>query len=295
MRWSARSPATSCSMNRALGDPSRIGRQLDLRFRRAPDGGTFLARQTAGFPFHITRPFALDTKPEGMATLIVQSIGAGILQGDRIDMAIEAEAGAAVHLTTQASTVVHSMSEDHAEQTAHVVARDGAFVEYLPDALILFPESRLRTQLRLDVEPGATVLWCDGVIMHDPKGGEGRFSELASETMLSRGGEVTAVDRFVIDGAVMSANGGAATAGYPIHASFGVVTDDDREGLLATLRETADRVDGTYCGFSTLPNESGLWGRVLARDGVAYREAMDVLWRTARRHLTGIEPPSRRK
>lgn len=282
-------------MNRTLGDPARIGRQLDLRFRRAPDGATFLVSQVAGFPFHITRPFALDTKPEGMATLIVQSIGAGILQGDRIDMAVEAENGAAVHLTTQASTVVHSMSEDHAEQTAHVIARAGAFVEYLPDALILFPESRLKTRLLLDIEPGATVLWCDGVIMHDPKGGDGRFSELASETKLSRGGEVTGIDRFVIDGSVMSADGGAATAGYPIHASFGVVTDDDREGLLTVLREAVDGVEGTYCGLSTLPDESGLWGRILARDGVAYREAMDVLWRTARRHLTGIEPPSRRK
>lgn len=282
-------------MNRPLGDPARIGRQLDLTFRRAPDGATFLARQTAGFPFHITRPFALDAKPEGMATLILQSIGAGILQGDRIDMAIEAEAGAAVHLTTQASGIVHTMSEGHAEQTAHVTAREGAFLEYLPDALILFPESRLKTRLLLNVEPGATVLWCDGVIMHDPKGGDGRFASLSSETVLTYAGDEQAVDRFVITGDVMTADGGAITAGYPIHASFGVVTDDDRDGLLTALRAAVDGITGIYCGLSTLPCDSGLWGRVLARDGVAYRAAMDVLWRTARKHLTGMAPGSRRK
>jgi len=282
-------------MDKLVADPARAGRQLDLCFSAAPDGATFLSRQTAGFPFHITRPFMLDRAPAGMATVILQSVGAGIVQGDRIDMAVEAGPDAAVHLTTQASTIVHGMTQGHATQTARVVVRRGAFLEYLPDALILFPESRLTTRLELAVEPGATLLWCDGAIMHDPKGGEGRFAHLSAETVLSRGDETLAVDRFDIDGATLVGDGGAATAGYPIHASFGVVADTDLAALMAALRDAVAGVGACYAGISLLPHDAGVWCRLLARDGVAHRKGMEALWRATRRHLTGDEPAARRK
>jgi urease accessory protein len=281
-------------MNRPLGDPARTGRQLDLVFRTGPDGATFLSRQVAGFPFHITRPFMLDRAPAGMATLILQSVGAGILQGDRIDLAVEAEAGAAVHLTTQASTIVHSMTTDHATQVARVTVRQRAFMEYLPDPLILFPACRLKTRLELVIEPEATLVWCDGYIMHDPKGGDGCFAELAAETELLRGGRTLALDRFAIDGAAM-AGGRSATAGYAIHASFGVVADVDLQVLLGELRRAVAPVADTYAGLSLLPHEAGLWCRLLARDGVAWRRGLETLWSTTRRHMTGIEPRPRRK
>jgi urease accessory protein len=208
---------------------------------------------------------------------------------------VEAGPGAAVHLTTQASTIVHGMTRGDAVQTARIVARAGAFLEYLPDALILFPRSRLATRLELVVEPGATLLWRDGVIMHDPRGGTGRFARLASETVLRRGGAILAVDRFVIDGQTMDGDGGAATSGYPIHASFGVVAEGDPDVLKASLREAMAGVGDTYAGLSALPGDAGVWCRLLARDGVAYRNGMATLWRATRRHLTGAEPAARRK
>ena len=131
--------------------------------------------------------------------------------------------------------------------------------------------------------------------MHDPKGGEGRFAHLAAETILTLDGDVLAIDRFVIDGEAMVGDGGAITAGYPIHASFGVVANTDFGVLMAELREAVGAVVDTYTGISLLPHDAGLWCRLLARDGVTFRRGMQALWRTARRHLTGEEPASRRK
>jgi len=281
-------------MDSPVRDPAKTGRQLDLSFRAGPDGATYLARQVAGFPFHITRPFQLDRAPAGMATLILQSVGAGILQGDRIDMAINVEEQAAIHLTTQAATIVHSMTNGHATQTAHVTARHGAFVEYLPDPLILFPNSRIATRLVLEIEIGATVIWCDGYVMHDPKGGDGRFAQLEAETDVRRAGKVVALDRFAIDGETMAGQR-SATVSHPIHASFGVVADTDLKTLLEDLRRAAADVPEIYAGLSLMPGDMGVWCRLLARDGVACRKALSVLWRQTRRHLTGVEPGSRGK
>ena len=282
-------------MNRAVADPARTGRQLDLCFSRGPDGGTYLSRQVVGFPFHMTRPFDLDRSPAGMATVILQSVGAGIVQGDRIGMEVEAAENAAAHLTSQASTVVHSMTGGEATQTARVVARTGAFLEYLPDALILFPGSRLTTHLELVVDPGTTLLWCDGYIMHDPKEEGRRFRHLSTETVLKRGEDVVAIDRFRIDGDAMDSDGGAATSGFPIHASFGLVAETDLRALIDDLRGAVTDVEDTYVGVSMLPGEAGVWCRLLARDGVAYRKGLDSLWHTARVHLTGHAPGSRGK
>ncbi len=282
-------------MNKAVADPARTGRQLDLCFSAGPDGGTYLSRQVVGFPFHMTRPFDLDRAPKGMATVILQSVGAGIVQGDRIGMTVEADENAAAHLTSQASTVVHGMTDGRATQMSRVVARKGAFLEFLPDVLILFPGSRLSTHLELVAEPGATLLWCDGYIMHDPKGGARRFSRLSAETVLKQGKDVVAVDRIAIDGEAMDSDGGAVTSGFPIHASFGVVADTDLPKLVDDLRGAVAGVEDTYVGVSMLPGEAGIWCRLLARDGVAYRKGLDALWHGARVHLTGHAPGSRGK
>lgn len=282
-------------MNRAVTDPARTGRQLDLCFSAGPDGATYLSRQAVGFPFHMTRPFDLDRAPAGMATVILQSVGAGIVQGDRIGVEVEAAENAAAHLTSQASTVVHSMTGGEATQTARVVARRGAFLEHLPDALILFPGSRLTTHLELVVEPGATLLWCDGYIMHDPKEEGRRFSHLSAETVLRQGEDVVAIDRFRIDGDAMDSDGGAVTSGFSIHASFGVVAETDLRALIDGLRGAAKGVKDAYIGVSMLPEDAGIWCRLLARDGVAYRKGLDALWHTARVHLTGHTPGSRGK
>src|SRR5277367_3978476 len=70
-------------------------------------GRTVLRRQQAGYPFHITRTFQLDPKRPDLATLYLQSASGGFYAGDRLKFDLTVGQGAALHLTTQASTVVH--------------------------------------------------------------------------------------------------------------------------------------------------------------------------------------------
>ena len=113
--------------------------QLDLAFARAPSGETFLARQYAAFPFHVTQPFMR----EGEATVILQGLGAGFLAGDRFRSRIAAGAGARARVTTQGSTLVHAMPGGGARQTVTLEAEAGALLAWLPRPLILFPGARL--------------------------------------------------------------------------------------------------------------------------------------------------------
>lgn len=266
--------------------------QLDLSFARAPSGETYLARQYGGFPFHVTRTLQLDEEPAGMATVVLQSLGAGLLQGDRLAMAITAQPRAAAHVTTQGSGVAHAMLREGARQDAAIVVGEGAFLEYLPRPLILFPDADVTTSLDIVLHEGASVMWCDGYLAHDPHKGEGRFARLRAQTTLRGGaGALLALDRFEIEGHVLAEGG--AMAGHAVHASLGFAGPGADGALAALWRDALGGIDGVYGGVSTLPGEAGLFCRLLARDGVALRGAMLALWRAMRLQRFGVEPGAR--
>jgi len=250
--------------------------QLGLTFARAPSGETYLKRQYARFPFHVTQPFQLAGGVPGEATVILQALGAGLVRGDRIEMDITVEAGAKAHLTTQGSTIAHAMPDGRAEQGARVVVGEGASLHYLPRPMILFADAAVTTRLEITVHESAQVLWCDGYLTHDTEKNGGRFTGLDAETMLCRDtGELLALDRFVLDGATPDAPG--VMAGFPVHAGFGCHGYRGPAEIAERLVSAMADDDTIYSGVSTLPDEQGLFGRILARDGVALRRAMSTV------------------
>ena len=266
--------------------------QLDLVFARAPAGESYLLRQYAGFPFHVGRCLQLDAEPNGMATVLLQSLGAGLLQGDRVAMAVTVQAGAQAHVTTQGSSVVHSMAGGCARQDARIVVGEGALLEYLPRPMILFPRADVATTLEIVLREGASVMWCDGYLAHDPQRAGERFTGLSAETSLRDGsGTLLALDRLVVDGAVLDEEG--VMAGYAVHASVGLAGPGADEALAAGWRTALEGIEGVHGGVSALPGATGLFCRLLARDGIALRQAMLALWRAMRLMRFGVEPGER--
>ncbi len=250
--------------------------QLGLTFVRAPSGETYLKRQYARFPFHVTQPFYLDGKVDGEATVILQTVGAGLVQGDRIEMDVTVRRGASAHLTTQGSTVAHAMLSQHAVQCATLHVEAGARLHYLSRPLILFADADVVTRLEICVEPDAQVLWCDGYLCHDLHEDGTRFSRLDSETILQDpDGRVLAIDRFLISGGVFDEPG--VLSGYPVHAGLGFHGKTDLPRMLKRLTASMAVHAAVYAGFSALPHEMGFFGRLLARDGVALRRAMETV------------------
>lgn len=266
--------------------------QLDLVFERARSGETFLRRQLAGFPFHMTRSLALDEEPSGMATVVLQSLGAGLLQGDRLAMTVAVGEGASAHVALQGSTVAHAMARAGASQEARLHVATGGWFEYLPRPMILFPDADVTSSLEIVVEPGATVMWCDGYLVHDPGAGTGRFARLAAETVLRDGkGRVRAVDRFEVAGDAL--DDGGALGGLRVHAGMGMAGPAADDTLARVWRNALQKTSGVFAGVSALPNEAGLFCRLLADDGVTLRAAMLDLWRATRLHVFGVEPGPR--
>ena len=272
------------------------GPQAALRFARAPDGRSYIARQRVGYPFHITRPFHFEEEPAGALTLYLQSVSGGIYQGEDLQMICSADAGSAAHVTTQAATIVHRMPQAPARQTITLGAADDALLEYLPDPLIMFPGARLTSVLEIEAAAGATVIASESFAHHDPGGEDRRFDRFAAEMRIrDEGGRLLALERYEVAGERLAAGRGQV-ARWPAQGSFVVAHRGPAcETILAALRAALAPTDAFYGGASALPNEAGVGVRLLARDGATLRRGLETAWRAVRLALYGAPPAPRRK
>src|SRR5690606_34381890 len=83
--------------------------------------------------------------------------------------------------------------------------------------------------------------------------------------------------------------------GFATHGSMAMLLPTVDDELLAALRAAVDGRDDCYGGVSLLPNDAGVWVRLVASDGAALRHAMVALWQAMRRALLHRDPALRRK
>ena len=280
----------------ALAPPLLQTAQAELEFVRDASGATYVHRQRVGYPFHVGRSLNMSGDPPGMPTVYLQSCSGGIFEGDTLRLRIAAGEGAAAHVATAASTVVHSMESQAARQHVELQAKAGSFLEYLPDPAILFPRAKLTSGVRVSMHPGATIILGDSILLHDPNGGDDRFDWLQSETVIEdAAGKLLARDRFRIKGMQLARGLVGINGSWKAQGSLFVVTAAKPPAELVVAMRAALATAGVYAGVTILPNHSGAWTRILATDAAALKAALFCAWTAVRLKLTGAAPMPRRK
>jgi urease accessory protein len=289
---------------RALEEPAGLGGKtapfLSGRRGRAAFGfdripaRTFLARQHVGYPFHVTRPFYFDAEPAHLATIYLQSSSGGIYSADDLAIGIAAAPETAVHLTSQASTIVHDCRGQRAIQSIDITAGENAFVGFATDPLILFPGAEIEQQVIVSLAPGAAALIVDAFLSHDPASENRPFGlyrnvvDIADHT-----GRRLMVDRSSVRGKDLASPlspQGAFTASASVFAA-GISAD----ALPPDAFESALEAPGILCGASALPNDAGIGLRILADGGVSLSKAIDTAFEAVFTARFGTKPGRRRK
>ena len=209
-------------------------------------------------------------------------------------MRLLAAARTTSHVTTQSSTVVHSMPVGSARQDVFIEAGEGAYVEFLPDPQVLFPKSRFDFVIRIRKGRRSTTLVSDALLAHDPSGSDLYFASYTGEIRIeSDTGEVLAIDRQKIDGQMFASRLPGVTGRFSAQGSLVIVNDD----LPRALQERVELsgIKDAAVGATALPNNCGLLVRVLASDGISLRNAMHAIWSVARTEIKGSAPTPRRK
>lgn len=281
----------------APGSPAKVG-VLDLAFE-VRGGRTELVERYQKSPLQIMRPLWIDAAMPGMSHVYLMATGGGVAQADRYRMDFRCGPGTQVHLTTQAATKVFRMEHDFASQRVHLTAREGSYVEYLPDPLILFKDSRFYQRTEVTVAPGATVVLGDTLTAGRLARGERHdYRVLATDLRIARpDGTLLAVDtvRLTPGGPGGGVAGPGVFAGHDHVASLFVVTDRAPAEEVADALHDALAGSGVLFGVSTLPRECGAWVRFLHDSPVRVAAAHDAVRHVVHRLLTGHPAPDLRK
>jgi urease accessory protein len=257
-------------------------------------GRTVLARQRIPYPFHATRPFYLDQARRDIATLYLQSAAGGLYRGDDVALSIIAEPGAAAHVTTQASTIVHRTHQHAVVQRTRLYVGEHAFVAMTPDPLVLFPGAEICCFTEVTLATTGCAILIDGLAHHDPESRGRPFAAYSNNIVVrNAAGSVLLADRGSLSGEAMI----GPTSPLGPYRAIGtiLVLGDGSNRCDADLLERRIAACGGMAGMSRLPNNAGIGGRILAANGGALVRGLEAAFAAAFEALMGVLPARRRK
>ncbi|MET8005362.1 urease accessory protein UreD [Nonomuraea glycinis] len=278
-----------------VGSPGKVG-VLDLTFERR-SGRTELTGHYQKAPLQIMRPLYYDPARPDLPYVIVMSSGGGMLQGDRYRLDLACGADASVHLTTQAATKIYRMEQDYASQLVTITAGPGGYVEYLPDPVIPFAESRFYQRTRVTCDPTATVILGETLLAGRLAHGERHaYTAYCNDLeVCGPGGELLFADPIRLVPGRAPVAGPAMIGAHGVLSTLYVVTSAVDAAELADALHEAAAGSGLVGGASTLPNRAGAWARLLGPESPHVNATLERLWDIARRAITGTPAPDRRK
>ncbi len=261
-----------------VGDPDKVG-VLDLDLARI-EGTTRITRQVQHGPLYILQPMYIDPARPDMAFLSVIQLGDGMVQGDRYRLDVHCAPHAAVHVTTQAATKIYRMEENFASQMVTITAGEGAFVEYLPDPVIPFRDSRCYQRIRLYADPTARVIYGEILLPGRVAHGEAHAYTLyyTDAEIYDPAGRLLVADRLKLEPAQGSLHSPGRLGEYNVIATFFILTGgtsskEVQERLYAALDSYGD----VLMAASELPEGIGVAVRILGSSSLHTKKAFAKL------------------
>ena len=139
-----------------VGSPGKVG-ILQLGYARNR-GRTELVEHYQKSPLQIMHPLYFNPLRPDMAYTYLMSSGGGILHGDRLRTDLTFGSGTSAHVTTQTQTRVYRMEHDYATAIMNITVDGDAYVEYLPEPVVPFANSRFYQQTSVVIDESATLL-----------------------------------------------------------------------------------------------------------------------------------------
>jgi urease accessory protein len=246
-------------------------------------------------PVQVLRCQYLDAAAPDIASVTIASPSGGVLQGDRLRIAVEVRAGARVSLDTQSATRLYRMPARPAGIVARFELATGAWLEYVPDPWIPFAGSDTTVETVVVVDATAAAIVGEIVAAGRVASGESfRMTAFHSTvTALRPSGELLFSDATDLVAGEPLDDPGTIGGGAAVGSLYVVAVGADPEVLRASIREHAART--TQAGASTLPNGAGTWLKVVAADTAGARAVVGAGHSAARVAALGSVPPPSRK
>jgi urease accessory protein len=144
-----------------VGRAGKIGALTLLLEQEQERGRTVVKEQYSRVPLFTQRALYLEESLPSMAYIYIISPSGGILQGDRYRMDIVLKNKACAHITTQGATRVYRMDRNYATQIVNVEVDEDSYLEFVPDQIIPFRNSRFYQTVNLKIHDKGTMIYSE--------------------------------------------------------------------------------------------------------------------------------------
>ncbi len=229
-------------------------------------GKTRITEKESAFPLSVQKEMYYDQFQPKMTHVYIVSSSGGILQGDKYTIDIILEKNALAHITTQGATRVYGMNVSNAIQVVNVSLDDGAYLEFIPDQIIPYKNSRFYQEINFKVHDNATMIYSE--IISPGRIGMGEVFDYDICYLRSIGknhkDELRFTDYTKIEPKKMNLQDFGLLEQKQIVATMYILAKTkDIEKIIQTLENEIKNSAEIVVGWSTMTKENGILLRIL--------------------------------
>jgi urease accessory protein len=228
---------------------------------------TIITEQLSRVPLYVQKALYYDETIPSMAHVFILSPSGGVLQGDRYRTDIELKNGAISHITTQGATRIYKMNSNYATQMINLNVGKNCYLEFLPEQLIPYKNSRYYQKATFKIDDSATLVYSETIVPGRVAMGELFDYDVCCLKTLCYDDkqEIKFHDNCILEPKKQTMNSLGIFGNKTAHSMMYVVTKQECiEELYETINQLFKDNDEIIGGASILPNNSGLSVRVLS-------------------------------
>jgi len=280
-----------------VGKSGKVG-ILDLELQEDSAGKTVVTRQFSQVPLQIQRTLYPEISLPGMAYLYVMSPSGGILQGDRYRTDVLLKNKAVAHMTTQGATKIYSMNSNSASQIVNITLDENSYLEYIPDQIIPYKNSRYYQKVRLKVHENSTLVYSEILTPGRVAMGESFEYDICylRTHCMNQDNKIRFLENTKIEPKKQKLKDFGILGEYSIVGTVYILTrQEDVIELENTINENIRDIGTISVGTSLLPDESGIIIRILGNKTDSVFEMIFKILEISRQKILGASFSKTRK
>jgi len=280
-----------------VGKSGKVG-ILDVELKENDKLKTVITKQFSQVPLQIQRAVYPENSLPGMAYLYIISPSGGILQGDRYKTDIMLKNNAVSHITTQGATRIYSMNSNSATQMVNITLDENCYLEYIPDQIIPYQNSRYYQKVNLNIHDDATLIYSEvltpgRIAMNESFDYDICYLRTYCKNQNNR---FRCLENMKIEPKKYDMKIKGVLGKYNIVGTVYILTKKEKiEKLEEVINEKIEKSELITYGTSILPNESGIIVKILGNNTEDIFEKVYDIVKITRKEILDAEFTKLRK
>ena len=271
-----------------VGKSGKVG-ILDVELKQNDKLKTVITKQFSQVPLQIQRAVYPENSLPGMAYLYIISPSGGILQGDRYKTDIIMKNNAVSHITTQGATRIYSMNSNSASQMVNITLDENCYLEYIPDQIIPYQNSRYYQKVNLNIHDDATLIYSEVLTPGRIAMNENFDYDICylRTYCKNQNNKFRCLENMKIEPKENNMKIKGILGNYDIVGTVYILTK--KEKLRKLEKMINEKIEFITSGTSILPNESGIIVKILSNSTEEIYEKIYEIVKITRKEILGAD------